>query len=147
MPGLLEFVITADSEALDVESPRFEGIAGAEVSADAPGGVRTARMEEVEVEEVEEEDSDIHLKRKRQDGSHRKRVVKKRRRYTPTVIAEGESAVVPPPPVPLVIKLAAQKLTTEKAVPSLGKTTFTLYIHTHTYIYGSSLFFFLLSCS
>ena len=48
-------------------------------------------MEDVEVEEVEEEDPDVHFKRKRKGGSRRKRVVKKPRRYTPTVIAEGES--------------------------------------------------------
>ena len=49
-------------------------------------------MEDVEVEEVEEEDPDVHFKRKRQGGYRRKRVVKKPRRYTPTIIAEGESA-------------------------------------------------------
>ena len=65
-------------------------------------------MEEVEVEEVEE-DPDVHIKRKRQGVSRRKRVVKKPRRYTLTIIAEGESAVVPPPPAPLVIKLSTQK--------------------------------------
>jgi len=47
-------------------------------------------------------------------------VVKKPRCYTPTVIAVGESAVVPPPPAPLVIKLVAQKQSTEKAVSDLG---------------------------
>ena len=50
MPGLAEFVTTADSEASDAESPRFEGDAGAEVPSDAPGGVGTAPMEHVEVE-------------------------------------------------------------------------------------------------
>ena len=75
----------------------------------APGGVGTAPMEDVEVEEVEEEDLDVHFKRKRQGGSRRKRVVKKPRRYTPTVIAEGESAAVFPPPAPLVIKLSAPR--------------------------------------
>ena len=86
MPGLGEFVPTADSEASDVESPHFEGNAGAEVPTDAPGGVGTAPTED-----VEEEDPDVHFKRKRQGGSRRKRVVKKPRRYTPAVIAEGES--------------------------------------------------------
>ena len=90
-------------------------------------------MEDVEVEEVEEEDFDVHFKRKRQGGSRRKRIVKKPRRYTPTIIAEGESAAVPPSPAPLVIKLSAQKQTTDKAVPSLGKTSFTHF---------SSIFFF-----
>jgi len=69
VPGISEFIATADSEALDAESPRFEGAAGAEASADAPGGVGTAPMEDVEVEEVEEEDPDIHFKRKLQGGS------------------------------------------------------------------------------
>ena len=40
VPGLGEFVVTADSEASDAESPRFEGNAGAEVPTDAPGGGR-----------------------------------------------------------------------------------------------------------
>ena len=82
--------------------------------------------------EVEEEDHDVHFKRKRQGGSRRKRVVKKPRRYTPTVITEGESAAVPPP-APLVIKLSAQKQTTDKAVPGLGKTSFIF--ATCTYIF------------
>ena len=81
-------------------------------------------MEEVEVEEVEEEDPNVHFKQKRQGGSRRKREVKKPRRYTFTVITEGESAIVPPPPTLLVIKLSAQKQTTDKAIPSLGKTSF-----------------------
>ena len=97
MPGLPEFVATADSEASDAKSPHFEGDASTEVPPDVPARVGIAPMEDVEVEEVEEEDPDVHFKRKRQGGSRRKRVVKKPRRYTPTVIAEGESAAVPPP--------------------------------------------------
>ena len=124
MPGLGKFVATADSEASDVESPHFEGDAGAEVPPDAPGGVGTTPMEDVEVEEVEEEDPGVHFKRKRQGGSRRKRVEKRPRRYTLTIIAKGESAAVPPL-APLVIKLSAQKQTTDKAVPGLGKTSFT----------------------
>ena len=73
-------------------------------------------MEHVDVEEVEEEDPDVHFKRKQEGRSRRKRVVKKPRRYAPTVIAEGESSVVPPPPAPLVIKLLAPRQTTSKAV-------------------------------
>jgi len=61
-------------------------------------------MEEVEVEEVEEEDPDVHFKRKRQGVSRRKRVVKKPRCYIPTVITKGESVAVPSSPAPLVIK-------------------------------------------
>ena len=54
MPGLGEFIATADSEVSDAESSHFEGNAGAEVSPDAPGRVGTAPMEYVDVEEVEE---------------------------------------------------------------------------------------------
>jgi len=57
VPGLGEFVATADSEASDTESPHFEGDAGAEVPPDAPGRVWIAPMEDVEVEQVEEEDT------------------------------------------------------------------------------------------
>ena len=53
LPGLPELIATADSEVLDVESPHFEGVTGAEVPADVHGGVGTASMEDVEVEEVE----------------------------------------------------------------------------------------------
>ena len=62
MPGLREFVATADSEASDAESPHFEENAGVEVPTDAPGGVGTTPMEHVEVEEMEEEDPDVHFK-------------------------------------------------------------------------------------
>jgi len=51
VPGLPEFIATADSEASDAESPRFEDVAGAEAPTDASGGVGTVPMEEVEVEE------------------------------------------------------------------------------------------------
>ena len=66
MPGLGEFVATVDSEASDAESPHFEGNTSVEAPPDAPGGVGTAPIEDVEVEEVEEEDPDVHFKRKRQ---------------------------------------------------------------------------------
>jgi len=65
VPGLRKFIATADSEASDAESPHFEGDAGAEVPADAPGVVGTTLMEHVEVEEMQEEDPDVHFKRKR----------------------------------------------------------------------------------
>jgi len=65
VPGFGEFIAVDDSEASDAKSPRFEGDTGAEAPADAPGGVGTAPMEDVEVEEVEEEDPDVHFKRKR----------------------------------------------------------------------------------
>ena len=61
MPGLGEFVATADSEASDAESPRFEGDAGTEALPDALGGIGTAPMQDVEIEEVEEEDPDVHF--------------------------------------------------------------------------------------
>jgi len=141
VPGLPEFVATADSEASDAESPRFEGVTGAEAPADVPGGVGMAPMEDVEVEEVEEEDPNVHFKWKLQGGSRRKRVEKKCHRYTPTVIAEGESAAVPPPPAPLVIKLSAQKQTTDKAVLGLGKTSF--FFATCTYIFHTTHSFIL----
>ena len=62
VPGFPEFVAIVDSEASDAESPHFEGVVGAEVPPDAPGGVGTAPMEDEEVEEVEEEDPDVHFK-------------------------------------------------------------------------------------
>ena len=50
----------------------------------------TAPIERADVEEVEEEDPDVHFKRKREGGSRRKQLVKKPRRHAPTVVAEGE---------------------------------------------------------
>ena len=61
-------------------TPRFEGDTGDEAPTAASGGVGTTPMEHVDVEEVEEEDPDVHFKRKREGGSRRKRVVKKPRR-------------------------------------------------------------------
>ena len=61
-----------------------------------------------------------------------KRVVKKPRRYTPTIITEGELAACLLL-LSLVIKLSAQKQTTDKAVPGLGKTSF--FFATCTYIF------------
>ena len=139
VPGLGEFVATVDSEASDTESPRFEENTGVEALPDAPGRVGMTPMEDVEVEEVEEEDPDVHFKRKRQGGSRRKRVVKKSRRYTPTIIAEGELAAVSPPPALLVIKLSAQRQTIDKAVPDLGKISFIL--ATCTYIFHTAHLF------
>jgi len=82
VPGIPEFVATADSEASQAESPRFEDVAGAEVPTNAPDRVGTAPMEEVEVEEEEEEDLDVHFKQKRKGEPCRKRVVKKPHRHT-----------------------------------------------------------------
>jgi len=44
-PSIPEF-ITADSEASEAKSPRFENIVGAKVPTDAPGRVGTTPMEE-----------------------------------------------------------------------------------------------------
>ena len=85
-------------------------------------------MEHVDVEEVEEEDPDVHFKRKREGGSRRKRVVKKPHRYAPIVIAEGESSAVPPP-APLIIRLSAPMQTTGKAAPDLRKISSVLLIY------------------
>ena len=82
VPGIPEFIATADSEASQAESPRFEDVASAEVPTDAPDRVGTAPMEDVEVEEEEEEDLDVHFKRKRKGEPCRKRVVKKPHRHT-----------------------------------------------------------------
>ena len=88
--GIPEFITAADSDALDAESPCFENVAGAEVPRDVPGGVGTTPMEEVE---VEEEDPDVHFKRKRKGEPYKKRVVKKPRRHT-HIITESESTMV-----------------------------------------------------
>jgi len=50
--GIPEFIATTDSEASNAESPRFEGVAGANSLVYVPGGVGTAPMEDVVVEEV-----------------------------------------------------------------------------------------------
>jgi len=89
-------------------------------------------MEYVEVEELEEEDPDVHFKRKRQGGSHRKRVVKKPRRYGPTVIVEGKSSAVPPLD-PLIIKLSAPRQTAGIAILDLSKISSVLAIHSHIF--------------
>ena len=57
-----EFVATVDSEASDAESPHFEGNTGVKAPPDAPSGVGTDPMEDVKVEEVEEEDPNVHFK-------------------------------------------------------------------------------------
>jgi len=65
VPGIKEFVAVDDSEASDAESPRFEGGTGAETPAAGSDVMGTAPTEHADVEEVEEEDPDIHFKRKR----------------------------------------------------------------------------------
>ena len=68
IPGLGEFIAVDDSEASDAGSPRFEADTGAEAPTAASGGVGTAPVEQVDVEEVEEEDPDVHFKQKREGG-------------------------------------------------------------------------------
>jgi len=41
VPGIPEFIIVADNETSDVESPCFEDVASAEVPRDIPGRVGT----------------------------------------------------------------------------------------------------------
>ena len=53
VPGLEKFIVVDDSEASNVGSPRFEADTGAEAPTAASGGVGTAPMEHVDVEEVE----------------------------------------------------------------------------------------------
>ena len=62
--GLREFIAVDDSEASDTGSPRFEANTGVEAPTAASDGVGTAPMERVDVEEVEEEDADVHFKRR-----------------------------------------------------------------------------------
>ena len=89
----------------------------------------TAPVEHANVEEVEEEDPDVPLKRKREGGSRRKRVVKKPRRHAPTVVTEGKPSAALPPPAPLVTELSAPKPTTGEAASDLGKISFVLIIY------------------
>jgi len=129
IPGLREFTAVDDSEASDAGSPHFEVDTGAEAPTAASGGVGMASMEHIDVKEVEEEDADVHFKRKQEGGSRRKRVVKKPHRYVPTVITEGELSTAPPPPASLVIKLSAPRQTTSKAAPDPGKISSVLIIY------------------
>ena len=58
MPSLPQFIAVINSEASDIKIPYFEDVTSAEVPRDAPGGVGTAPMEEVEMEEEEEEEEE-----------------------------------------------------------------------------------------
>ena len=95
---------------------------GAETPATGSGVMGTAPPHCVE--EVEEEDPDVPLKRRRDGRSRRKRVVKKPHRYAPTVVAEGELPAAAPPPAPLATKSLVPEPTTGKAAPDLGKISF-----------------------
>ena len=102
---------------------------GAEAPAAAFGVVGTAPLEHADVEEVEEEDPDVHFKRKREGRSRRKRVVKRPRRYAPTIVAEGELPTAAPPPAPLSTKSSVPEPTTGRAAPDPGKISFVLVIY------------------
>ena len=120
VPGIEEFIAVDDSEASDAESPCFE----AETRPDAPeAGAREAGSGVVgaalpqHVEEVEEEDSEVHFKRKRGSGSRRKSSAKKPRRQTPTIVVEGEPSAAPPSAAPLVAEPSVDEPTTGKIGP------------------------------
>ena len=61
-PGIGEFIVIDNSKASDAGSPRFEAETGAEVPAAASDVVGIAPVEHADVEEVEEEDPDVHFK-------------------------------------------------------------------------------------
>ena len=90
---------------------------------------QTAPVEHADVEEVEEEDPDVHLKRKREGGSRKKQLAKKPRRHTPTVVAEGEPSATLPPSASLVAEPSVSEPTTGEATPDLGKISFVLVIY------------------
>ena len=66
------------------------------------------------VEEVEEEDSDVHFKRKRGSGSRRKSSAKRPRRQTPTIVVEGELFAAPHPAASLGVEPSVAEPTTGK---------------------------------
>ena len=70
---------------------------------------------------MEEEDSDVHFKRKWEGGSRRKSLVKKPRRQAPTIVVEGEPSAVFPPAAPLVAEPSVAEPTTGEFAPDLSK--------------------------
>ena len=93
VPGIEEFIAVDDSGASDAGSPRFEvgtraDAHEADIREAGSGVVGIAPSQHVE--EVEEEDSDVHFKRKRGSGSRRKSSAKRPRRQTPTIVVEGD---------------------------------------------------------
>ena len=70
---------------------------------------------------MEEEDSDVHFKRKREGGSRRKSLVKKPRRQAPTIVVEGYPSAAFPPAAPLVAEPSVAEPTTGEFAPDLGK--------------------------
>ena len=129
VPGIEEFVAVDDSEASDAESPRFEAGTGAETPAAGSGVMGTAPTEHAGVEEVREEEPDVHFKRKRADGSRRKQLVKKPRRQAPTIVVEGEPSTTFPPAAPLVVNLSITEPITSEFAPDLGKISSVLAIY------------------
>jgi len=121
VPGIEEFVTVDDSEASDAESPRFEAGTGTETPTAGSGVMGTTPTEHADVEKVEEEDPDVHFKRKREGGSRRKRLAKKPRRQVPTIVVEGEPSAAFPPTAPLVVKPSVAEPTTGEFAPDLGK--------------------------
>ena len=140
-PGIEEFVAVEDSEASDVESPRFEVGAGAETPATGSGVMGTVPPRHVG--EMEEEDSDVPLKRKRTSGSCRKQLVKKPRRQAPTVIVEGAPSVTVPPLAQLVVEPSVAEPAIGEVAPDLGKISFVPVIHLLCVLDSSS---FVLRC-
>jgi len=120
VPGIEEFIAVDDSEASDAGSPRFEVGTGADVreadTCEAGSGV-VGTAPPRHVEEVEEEDSDVHFKRKRGSGSRRKSLAKKPRRHAPTIVVEGEPSTALPSAAPLVAEPSVAEPTTGKIGP------------------------------
>ena len=81
------------------------------------------------VEEAEEEDPDVPLKRKRTGGSRRKQLVKKPRRQAPTVVVEGEPSAALPPLVPLVVEPPVAEPATGEVAADLGRINSVLVIY------------------
>ena len=122
-----EFVAVDDSEASDAESPRFEAETGAGTPEAGSGVMGTVPSRHIE--EVEEEGSDVPLKRRRTGGSRRKRLVKKPCRQAPTIVVEGEPSAAFPLAVPLVVNPSVAEPTTGEFAPDLGKISSVLAIY------------------
>ena len=112
------------AKASDAESPRFEAETGAETPAAGSGVMGTAPPRHVE--EAEEEDPDVPLKRKRTGGSRRKQLVKKPHRQAPTVVVEGEPSVAVPPLAPLVVEPSVAEPATGEVVRTWVKSASSL---------------------
>ena len=110
-----------------MRSPRFEAEIGAGTPAAGSGVMGTVPPRHVE--EVEEEDPDVPLKRKRTGGSCRMQLVKKPRRQAHTVVVEGEPSAVLPSLAPLVVESSVPEPTTGEVAPDLGKINFVLVIY------------------